>query len=467
LAGTTFQNQKEESLAVEGYGFANNNVIHSLAAANSITILNHNLTQYSYNAAFGRLNINWNGQYIINLTARRDGSSRFGSDRRFANFGAIGAAWLFSKEKFLKNSSLLSFGKLRTSYGITGSDQIGDYQYLDTYTVTANNYNGVTGMAPVRLFNPDFGWETNKKLEAAIELGFLNDRIFLTTAVFQNKSGNQLVGVPLPGTTGFTSYQANLDATVRNSGLEFDLHTVNFKTKNFNWSSSLNLSILRNKLLEFPNLQGSTYKNTFVVGESLSISKAYHFTGIHPNTGLYSFMDYNNDGSITSTEDRQIIVDTTPEFFGGLTNQFRYKNWSLDLLFQFVKQQGTDVLATFPITGAFSNQPISVLDNFSKNGTASSIQQYTTGNNPAAITAFSNFSRSDAVVTDASFIRLKSIALAYQLPALVSKNGAGQIYLQAQNLLTFTNYNGPDPENQSGVYLPPLRQISLGIQLSF
>lgn len=467
LAGTTFQSQKQESLAIEGYGFANNNVIHSLAAANSITILNHELTEYRYNAVFGRLNVNWNGQYIINLTARRDGSSRFGSDRRFANFGAIGGAWVFSNEKFLKNNGIISFGKLRASYGITGSDQIGDYQYLDTYTVTANNYNGTTGMAPARLFNPDFGWETNKKLEAAIELGFLNDRIFLTTAAFMNKSGNQLVGVPLPGTAGFTSYQANLDATVQNSGLEFDLRTINIKTKDFNWSTSLNLSILRNKLLEFPDLQGSTYKNTFVIGESLTIRKAYHLTGISPVTGLFEFKDFNNDGVISSTEDRQIIVDTTPEFFGGLTNQLSYKNWSLDFLFQFVKQQGSDILAGFPITGAFSNQPISVLNHFPQNGTNSYVQQYTAGANPAAGTAFSNFTRSDAFVTDASYIRLKSITLTYQLPAFVPKNVSGQIYLQGQNLLTFTNYNGPDPENQSSVYLPPLRQITLGMQLSF
>jgi TonB-linked SusC/RagA family outer membrane protein len=467
LAGTTFQNQKQESLALDAYGFANNNVINSLAAASSITIFDHNLTEYSYNAVFGRLNLNWNSQYILNFTARRDGSSRFGNDRRFANFGAIGAAWVFSKEKILESSSTISFGKLRASYGITGSDQIGDYQYLDTYTVTANNYNGTTGMAPARLFNKNFGWETNKKLEAAIELGFLNDRIFLTTAAFRNRSGNQLVGVPLPGTTGFPSYQANLDATVQNSGLEFDLHTINFKTKNFTWSTSLNLSALKNKLLEFPNLQGSTYKNTLMIGESLNIRKAYHFTGMNPDTGLYTLMDYNNDGIISSIEDRAIIIDYTPKFFGGLTNQFRYKNWSLDFLFQFVKQQGSDILNTFAITGAFSNQPNSVLNHFPENSTASYVQQYTTGANPAASKAFSDFTQSDVFVNDASYIRLKSITLTYQLPPFLQKNISGQIYLQGQNLLTFTNYDGPDPENQSSFNLPPLSQITLGIQLSF
>jgi TonB-linked SusC/RagA family outer membrane protein len=467
LAGGTFQSQQQESLALDGYGFASNEVINSLVAATTITILNHDITEYRYNALFGRLNVNWDGRYIVNLTARRDGSSRFGPDRRFANFGAVGAAWVFSKEKILQNSHAISFGKLRASYGITGNDQIGDYQYLDTYAVTTNNYDGTIGMAPTRLFNPDFGWETNKKLEAAIELGFLNDRIFLTVAAFRNRSGNQLIGVPLPGTTGFSSIQANLGATVENSGLEFDLRTVNVTTQNFKWSTSLNLSLLRNKLLEFPGLQGSTYKNTFVIGASLNIRKAYQFTGIDPETGLYSFMDFNNDGIISSNEDRKIIIDTTPEYFGGLSNQMSYKNWSLDFLFQFVKQQGTDVLATFPITGAFSNQPTSVLNNYPQSGADSTIQHYTTGENAEAITAFNNFTRSDAVTTDASFIRLKSITLSYELPSKGTKAISGRMYLQGQNLLTLTNYKGPDPENQSGVYLPPLRQITLGVQLSF
>jgi TonB-linked SusC/RagA family outer membrane protein len=464
LVGTTFQNLQQEAIAIDGYGFPNNAVISNLSAATFLTILDNSNSEYRYNAAFGRFNMNWDGKYIVNLTARRDGSSRFGDNKRFANFGAIGAAWIFSKEKFLENNEVISFGKIRGSFGTTGNDQIGDYQFLDTYSVTANIYDGITGMTPSRLFNPNFGWETNKKIEAALELGFFEDRLFLTSAFFRNVSGNQLVGVPLPGTTGFTTIQANLEATVENKGLEFDFRSVNIKSKDFNWTTSINLSFLRNKLLEFPGLEASTYRNNFVIGESLNISKVYQSTGIDPVTGLYTFNDFNGDGTITSNEDRQVIFDRTPAYFGGLSNNLKYKNWTLDFLFQFVKQKGQDVLATFPVTGSFSNQPTSVLNSFPQNG--ATIQQYTSGENPEAINAFSNFTRSDAMITDASFIRLKTIALTYLLPALI-KGGSANIYLQGQNLLTFTKYNGPDPENQSGVSLPPLRQITLGVQLSF
>jgi hypothetical protein len=273
-----------------------------------------------------------------------------------------------------------------------------------------------------------------------------------------------LVGVPLPGTTGFTSIQANLDATVENKGWEFDFRSMNVKTNTWNWTTTLNLSVLRNKLLAFPNLEGSTYRNNFVVGESLNSTKAYQFTGIDPETGLYTFTDFNNDGRITAAEDRQIIVDRTPDYFGGLGNNITYKKWTLDVLFQFVKQTGQDVLATFPTTGLFTNQPSSVLNSFPQEG--ATFQQYTSGDNPDAIVAFNNFTRSDAMTTDASFIRLKSLLLAYDLPTLFKETKAN-IYFQGQNLLTFTKYNGPDPENQSGVFLPPLKQFTLGLRLTF
>ncbi|MBU7569077.1 MAG: SusC/RagA family TonB-linked outer membrane protein, partial [Flavobacterium sp.] len=226
LVGATFQNQVTSRLTEIGYGFQGNALINDLAAASIIEVTDHSTTEYKYQAVFARFNINFKERYILNLTARRDGSSRFGPENRFAHFGAVGGAWIFSNESIFKNNTnWISFGKLRTSYGITGNDQIGDYQYFDTYDSTSSNYNGVIGIRPTHLFNADFSWETNKKLEAAIELGFLRDNIFLTAAWFRNRSSNQLVGVPLPTTTGFSSVQANLNATVQNSGFEIDLRT--------------------------------------------------------------------------------------------------------------------------------------------------------------------------------------------------------------------------------------------------
>ncbi|MDD3003306.1 TonB-dependent receptor [Flavobacterium sp.] len=457
LTGATFQAQSEKMLSIYAQGFPNDALINSLAAATNLTVLRNSINEYRYHALFGRINMVWDQKYIANITGRRDGSSRFGPGNRFANFGAIGTAWLFSKEPFLKKLEFVSFGKLRGSYGITGNDQIGDYQFLDTYETTSNIYDGVSGIRPARLFNSDFGWESNKKLEVALELGFFEDKLFFTAAWFQNRSSNQLVGLPLPGTSGFPSLQANLDAKVENRGLEFDIRTLNIQTKDFKWTSSLNITSLKNELLEFPNLSASTYGNTLVIGESLSIKKLYHYTGIDSETGTYTFEDFNGDGLITAL-DRYVVADTAPEYYGGFSNQLSYRNFELDFLFQFVKQKGIDVQASFPITGSLSNQPASVLEGS---------QIYTTGENVAAVTANANYSRSDATLTDASFIRLKNISLAYTIPTKWLRKASARFYIQGQNLLTFTKFKGIDPENQSFSSLPPLKQFTFGSQISF
>src|SRR5690606_1280215 len=188
LTGLTFLNQQSDRLGIRGRGFSSNSLIYNIKAATTISILGAYQSQYRYNAVFGRLNYNYDNRYIINLTGRRDGSSRFGDNNRFANFGAVGAAWLFSKEKFLENSSWITFGKLRASYGITGSDLIGDYQYLNTYGISSNNYNEVIGLEPMRLYNPDFSWETNKKFEIALETEFFKGRIAPSVSFYKNRS---------------------------------------------------------------------------------------------------------------------------------------------------------------------------------------------------------------------------------------------------------------------------------------
>lgn len=467
LLGSTFQNQETTRLAQMGSGFTSDALINNMKAASTITMINHEVVEFRYNAAFSRLNLKWDEKYILNLTGRRDGSSRFGVGNRFANFGAIGVAWIFSKESFFQNSqSLLSFGKIRSSYGISGSDQIGDYQYLDTYQVSPYLYNTTSGLAPSRLYNPNFGWETNKKLELGLELGFLQDQFFLSAAWFKNRSSNQLIGVPLPATTGFPSIQSNFDATVENTGLEVELRSVHLKKKNFSWTTSLNLTVPKNRLVAFPNLEASTYANSLVLGESLSIRKVFHYTGIDPQTGAYTFKDYNGDGQITFEADRQLIADTSPKFYGGMGNQISFGNWNFDFHFQFIKQLGRNYLYTAPLAGTFVNQAKEMLSHFPQDGPISIAQQYSTGGNSAVIEAYYNFRDSDAAFSDASFIRLKSVSLSYKIPNW-SKKGSATVYVQGQNLLTFTNFRGSDPENQSFSSLPPLRQFSVGFQLGF
>ncbi|NRT12213.1 SusC/RagA family TonB-linked outer membrane protein [Flavobacterium sp. 14A] len=468
LLGSTFQQQKTLQLVQEANGFSSNSLLYNLSSAFNVYDLLHEEYVYKYQAFFGRVNFSWANQYILNFTARRDGSSRFGAQKQFSTFGAIGSAWLFSNTNFIKdNLPFLSFGKLRASYGTTGNDQIGDYQFLDTYGSSGNNYGGVVGLEPIRLFNPNFGWETNKKLEFALETGFIQDRIFLTAGWYNNQSSNQLVGIPLPATTGFNSLQANLDATVQNRGIELTLRTINFQKQSFIWTSSFNLTISRNKLLSFPNLKGSTYENQFVIGKPLNIKKVYHYTGIDPATGIYQFEDFNNDGSLTAAEDKQSIRDLNPKYFGGFQNTITYKNWQLDFLFQGVKQLNYSGSYTTGIPGTMINQPATVVDHWQNSGDSALYQQYTTGVNGVAVSAFYNFYSSDAMIVDASYIRLKNLSLSYTVPQQWIKGINCRFVFQGQNLLTITSYRGADPESRFSSSLPPLKVFTTGIQLTF
>ncbi|WP_230470640.1 SusC/RagA family TonB-linked outer membrane protein [Flavobacterium cheongpyeongense] len=464
LAGATFQNQNSASLYQSGNGFPSNSLIYNLAAASVVTILLNDETQYKYQAIFGRINYNWEKKYILNLTARRDGSSRFGPGNQFATFGAVGAAWLFSNEHFLKNSSWLSFGKLRGSYGTTGNDQIGDYQYLDTYSIAELPYNGIAGLQPTRLYNKDFGWEINKKLEAAMELGFLKDRIFATAAWYQNRSSNQLTGIPMAGTTGFTVLQANLDAVVENRGTEFTLRTININSVNFNWTTSFNITFAKNKLIRFPGLESSSYSQQYRIGQPLNISLLYNYKRINPQTGVYEFEDLNGNGVISFPDDQQAVSDLNPKYYGGMQNQLSYKQWKLDFLFQFVNQKNRAYLNG--VAGQMINQPSRMTDSWQEVNDNALYQIYTSGTNSDAVTANYLYSRSTASIVDASFIRLKNISLSYDVP-LQMKETKCLIMLQGQNLLTFTKFKDGDPEFTTMGFLPPLKVITAGVQLTF
>lgn len=467
LAGATFQELNGRQLVLEGTGFTSNALINNIASARTVAAITDSDYIYKYMAVFGRLNYSWDGRYILNLTGRRDGSSRFGPGKQFANFGAVGAAWLFSREKWFAGQDVLSFGKIRGSYGSAGNDQIGNYQFLNTYASTGIGYGGLVGVAPLRLYNPDFGWETNKKLEAAVEAGFFKDRIFVTAAFYDNRSSNQLVGIPLPATTGFATVQYNLDAVVQNRGVEFTLSTVNFHRDDFRWETHFNISFSKNKLLSFPNLEGSTYRNQLVIGEPLNIKKMYHFTGLNRETGLYEFEDVNGDGQLTAAEDMKTVVDFNPEFFGGVHNTLRYKGWELDFLFQFVKQQNYSEEYNTGLPGMSGNQPASLVHRWQNPGDRGPFQQYSTGVNAGVADAASRYYESDAIVKDASFIRLKNVALYYNVPKEWLGGLQARISVTGQNLLTFTPYKGPDPEFRFTGYLPPLRVFTTGITLTF
>ncbi|RIV31523.1 SusC/RagA family TonB-linked outer membrane protein [Flagellimonas lutimaris] len=465
LLGTTFQQETSEQSVLRGRGFPNNELIRNMAAAETLEVLSNSDSEYRYNAVFGRVNLNVLNRYLLNLTGRRDGSSRFGPGRQFGNFGAVGLAWIFSEESIFGADSPLSFGKLRASYGTTGSDNIGDYRFLDTYSVTGNNYNGVTVVEPTGIFNPQFGWEENKKLEAALELGFFKDRVMVNASWYRNRSSNQLVGIPLAATTGFSSLTGNFDAIVENTGVEIDLNTVNIRSGKFGWTTTFNLTIPKNKLVAFDGLETSTFANRYVLGEPLTIVNLYQSLGVDPETGLYQFEDYNGDGNISSSEDREWIEDLAPDFYGGLGNTFKWGDLTLDVFFQFKKQKAYNALRYNASPGWQTNSLVQLYDRWQEPGDITDIQRASSGldlsNNQGALQQESN-----AAVSDASFVRLRNISLNYKVPGL--DNGLDiNVYLQGQNLWTLTDYLGPDPEQPSNIRLPPLRQLTLGLQFSF
>ncbi|MBT1704455.1 SusC/RagA family TonB-linked outer membrane protein [Chryseosolibacter indicus] len=473
LVGTTFQQTVQSGKSIRATGYTNDALLENIDAATGIDVVNASYSQYRYSALFARINYNWREKYILNLTGRRDGSSRFGRGRRFANFGAIGAAWIFSNENFLQSLfPIISFGKLRTSYGSTGSDAIGNYQYLDTFSPTQYPYNGSTGLVLARLSNPDYSWEKNNKWEAAFELGLLENKIFLSAAHYINRSSGQLVGLPLPVMTGQSTVQFNLPAVVENKGWEFQVSSSNINSNRFQWTSSFNITIPANRLVKFPDIQNfPAYDSRYVVGKSLFIAKNFQFDQVDPETGLYAFIDLNGDDNISSTLDLVGRKEVTQQYYGGVGNTLKYKGLQLDFFFQYVKQTGYGYHRSFTMPGDLSNQPVEVMKRWQHPGEVTNVQKFSFADPDASVgTAFSRNLSSDNIISDASFIRLKTVSLSWQLPEKWSKKikqASGRIYIQGQNLVTFTNYLGLDPENQNSQSLPPLRMLTVGLQVAF
>jgi len=469
LAGTTFQQRTDENNSINAGGYNSDLLLNSISAASTLTASN-DFSLYRYNAFFARVNYNLVSKYILNLTGRRDGSSRFGIGRQFSNFGAIGFAWLFSNENWMKNKSIVSFGKIRSSYGVTGNDQIGDYKYLDLWASTSNPYTGITGLRPTILFNPDYHWEKNNKLELALEIGLWGDRILLSSSYYSNRSSNQLVNYRLPTQTGFSTVVKNLPALVQNSGLELTWQSTNILKKEFNWKTSFNISLPNNKLISFPGLANSSYNSIYVEGKSLTVIRSLKYLGVDPVTGLYTFEDIDDNGTISGS-DNQISGDLDPGLYGGLNNSFHWKNWQFDIFFEFRNQRGSNylnALRNYP-PGYLSNQPSIVLNRWQKPGDITDIQRYTANSGPARQASLL-LGASDGIYSDASYVRCKNISLSYELsPSVLKKLKMEMVKfsLNTQNLFVITKYKGADPETQNFFQLPPLRTVVLGIQINF
>jgi len=473
LAGATFNEVDHKAYTITASGYTNDQLLGSISGASAYTATN-TLSTYKYQAFFGRINYNWEDKYVLNLSGRRDGSSRFGADYRFSNFGAAGAAWLFSNEAFMKKLPVLSFGKLRGSYGVTGNDKIGEYQYLDSWTATTYPYTDTSALAPTRLYNPYLHWEGNKKIEVALELGFLQDRILTTVAVYRGLTYDPLVSYPLPAAAGFTTITSNLQGVVlQNDGIDITLSTINIRNKSFEWRTSFNMTIPKSFLKSYPNLSTSSYATTYFIGKSLNLLYSLTYTGVDSATGLYTIKDVNKDGKIVTADDFQVHGNLDPKLYGGMQNSVAYKNFRLDFSLQYMRRMAFNWKSFngYNEPGSMYNQPTLAQDRWRKPGDKTDVQKSTlsAGSLAGVYSGYYSMMFSDNRYSDASYIRLKNLAISYELPAKKWLGQSGvtscRVYLQAQNLLTFTGYKGGDPETLNYLSMPPMRTFTAGLQV--
>lgn len=463
--GATLQESESAYQLVKATGYTSDLLLTSLLGATDTEYEKDNDSQYRYMALFGRVGYNYNEKYLLNLTARRDGSSRFGPDHRWGNFGAVAAGWIFSKEPFMSQMSFLTFGKLRVSYGISGSDQIGDYQYLSSYDFASYNYQNLVALKPSGLTNPNYAWEATKKLELAIELAAVENKISIEVDWYRNRCSNQLLEDPLPGATGFSSVIKNLDATVENRGWEFVLRTVNVSSNRLKWTTDFNITMPVNELTSYPNIEQTSDANRYIVGKSVNLVKLYRYMGVNPSTGLYEVEDVDDNGTL-GLEDQVVARETGRKYYGGVNNMIKYGRFTLSFLFQYADQLVFS--DKFPLAGTQSDNITTEVFNhrWRSEGDASKYQKVSSKVSDLYY-PWAQARGSDANYTSNAFLRLKTMSLSYTLPyALLEKISIRdcQFYLQGQNLLTITKFSRFDPETL-GV-LPPLRIMTIGVHLN-
>jgi TonB-dependent starch-binding outer membrane protein SusC len=479
LSGTTFQQITNKSQSVTGIGYSSDLLLKNLASAATVTPGTPLYTLYKYNAIFGRLNYNYKDRYVANLTARRDGSSRFGSKNLFNNFWGVAGGWVFTNESWIpKNPDFINFGKFRISYGTTGNDQIGDYGFMNLYnpiTVDAP-YQGIPTMSPTNLTNPYLQWEETKKLQFGLDLGLVKDRIMVNLSYYDNHSSNLLIPTRLSSITGFGAIMQNFNGKLENRGWEISLTSFNIRKKNISWTTSVNLTIPERNghLVSFPDFATSVYSNTYAIGRSINDVKRYKFLGVDPSTGLYVFSDNkgNSTNSPVYSQDLISFSNISQRLFGGLQNNIAVKGFELDFTLQFVKKDAKDFTGftpgNFRGTGNVGNQSTSMLSRWQKNGDQTNVQKVS-ATSFVPLIGWINYIQSDAGFTDASFLRLTNLSLAWQFPkALVSKVHMqnARLFMQGQNLFTVTKYKGLDPSTGSSNRLPPLQVITLGGQIT-
>lgn len=492
LLGFTQQENKNEVFSAGAQNFVTDDLLfNSLQSGSTLTRPSSDTYNWVLHSYLARVNYNYSNKYYVSASIRRDGSSRFGANNKWGNFPSLAFSWRIINEPFFKQAfPAIDDFKIRTSFGTTGNQEIGQYQSLST--LYSLNYlfgnNVVTGFASQRVPNKNLGWETTFQYDAGFDLSLLKNRLQFTADYYYKKTKDLLLNVEIPWTSGYATSLQNF-GSVSNQGLEFGLKSKNLQG-NFSWNTDLNISFNRNKVLTIGEGATSYITGNYIikVGEPLGTFYGTVIDGIlqlgeesskgvltgnaNPKAGDRVYKDINGDGQFTTANDRTIIGNAQPDFIFGISNTLSYKGFDLSFLIQGTV--GNDLLnINRQNLEMFTGQQNASIDALKRWTTSNPSQLYPRAKlDPAPV--FSN-----QFVESGSFARLKSLQFGYNFPKEWLKNAHItnlNLYLAAQNLLTWTNYRGFDPEvtsgsnvqigTDAGIY-PAAKSISIGLSLTF
>lgn len=490
LAGFTQQSYRSEWVTAGSQSFSNELLdYNNLAGGTIYTQPTSGSGEWALASFLARFNYSLDNKYLFTVSGRADGSSRFGGDHRWGYFPSAAFAWNAGKESFLNLPDAINNLKLRVSAGITGNQEIGIYQSLATLVPT-NYYFGsttVVGYSPNRIANPGLGWETTTQYDAGIDIALFK-RFTITMDAYYKKTTDLLLNVPMPYTTGQSTSLQNY-GTVENKGLEISITSQNTSGE-FNWNTNLVLSFNKNKVLSLGNGVENIISGVSIaqVGEPLGSFYGFKTNGIFQTSddisklpvyltknkpGDQRYVDKDGDNIISTTGDRYVIGNAQPKLLGGLTNNFQYKNFDLTLLLQgsYGNKIFNQNMQQLEILSGQQNASVTALDRWTPENPGNVIPR--AYEDPAAVA-------SNRYVEDASYLRIKNLAIGYsfRIAPQSFKNTRLRIYCSAQNLYTWTQYSGYDPEvSRNGqntltqgidysVY-PNARLFTGGINLSF
>ncbi|MEX2513082.1 MAG: TonB-dependent receptor [Cyclobacteriaceae bacterium] len=488
VGGMSFQRTDDHYTRVDGQEFPLDD-LRTLASAAEIIEGTSKFTNHTFLSYFSRINYKYNNKFLMTLSARYDASSRFGPENKYGFYPAGSVGWIVSEEDFLNGNETLSLLKFRTSYGLTGNAEIGDYDHLGLYDPVA--YALRPGLEPTQISNPALTWETTAQFDFGIEFGLFNDRITGELDYYDKNTSDLLLLVPIPGTTGFENQRKNI-GKMQNYGFEIVLNSANFTNQNFSWNTSFNFARNINRVRELAEGQNSIppsntrFLNGIFIGESIGVFYGPEYAGVDPANGdaLY----FSNEEKTETTNDfnqaeRMVVGDPNPDFFAGINNTITYKNLDLSFLFQGVF--GNDIYegggGYYAANGDWFDNSTSLQFNRWQNpGDETIIPQ-------ARLGTCNGCNASSRYISDGSYVRLKTLSLGYNLPSNLLERmnlSSARIYLMAQNLLTFTDYLGWDPEvnadylgdtaSNSNVFqgidfysAPQAKTFSLGLNVGF